>query len=135
MDTSHSNKANALTQAYDMVKDTNQVVQVVPVGNGQWKINTDRSTFLSPKERKAAGAIEVHKNSNSTKNTPTGFIDQVKQEAELISTTYSALSNYVSSFTDTQDSESTVASTDSTVESPVDTMMCAEKTGGFNLVN
>jgi hypothetical protein len=97
--TSHSNKADTLAQAYDKVKDTNQVVQVVPVGNGQWKINTDTSTFLSAKERKAAGAVEVHRNSNSTKNTPTGFIDQVKQEAELISTTYSALSNYVSSFT------------------------------------
>lgn len=101
--TSHSNKADTLVQAYDKVKDTNQVVQVVPVGNGQWRINTDTSTFLSGKERNETGAINVHKGSNSTKHSSVGLIDQVQQEAALISTTYNALSSYASSFSQNSD--------------------------------
>lgn len=90
--TSHSNKAAALNQA--MLGVTNgeyTQAQVAPVGNGEWKINTDANSFVDDKTRKETGTLNVTRDSQK-------LISNVTQEAELISNTFNALGSYAENF-------------------------------------
>lgn len=90
--TSHSNKAAALNQA--MLSVTNgeyTKVQVAPIGNGEWKINTDANSFVDDQTRKETGTLNV---TNSSQK----LINSVTQEAELISNTFNALGSYAENF-------------------------------------
>ena len=90
---SHTNKAQALAQAFGMVTGTNKKVQLVRTDNQQWKLIQDPKEFISGKNKEQNAAVTIHRGSNST-----GFIDRVAEEASRIKNTYTALDGFVANF-------------------------------------
>lgn len=113
----HANKSEALKQAADMVGNSTKKVQVVALGNNEYRLIQDPKQFLPNKELRANGGFEFHRGSNQS-----GIVERVAKEAELIGKTYQALSNYASSFSFNQennnpDSSQNTETTNSTTNS------------------
>lgn len=94
----HANKSEAFKQAADMVGSSNKKVQVVALGNNDYRLIQDPKQFLSAKELRSNGGFEFHKGSNQS-----NVVERVASEAQLIGRTYQALSNYASSFSFNQE--------------------------------
>gem|GEM_PF-7049501 len=94
----HANKSEAFKQAADRVGSSNKKVQVVALGNNDYRLIQDPKQFLSAKALRANGGFEFHKGSNQS-----NVVERVASEAQLIGKTYQALSNYASSFSFNQE--------------------------------